>query len=157
MSAESFQKRNGYFAMGGIGFTLSVGYLGMSFQLPFGKLDQPGAGLFPVVVGVMLMLASLATLWEGWKMQKAELVEVPVGADLRRLLSLVGLLFGYFLLMPWLGHMISSVLFCLLLIRVLSELSWPRVTAYALVMAIMLYAIFVYLLKVPMPRGALGF
>ncbi len=38
-------KRNAYLVMGGTGLFFSVGYLGRSFQLPFGKLDQPGAGL----------------------------------------------------------------------------------------------------------------
>ncbi|MDB5840011.1 MAG: hypothetical protein JWQ23_1963 [Herminiimonas sp.] len=156
MSAQSFSKRTGYLVMGALGLALSVAYLGMSFQLPFGKVDQPGAGLFPVVVGVMLLLASLATVWEGWKMDSAALVEVPVGTDRKRLLSLIALLFGYFLLMPWLGHFITSVLFCALLIRVLSDLSWPRSLVYGVIMSILVYAIFVYLLKVPMPRGELG-
>lgn len=157
MNTNSIRKRNGYLAVGGIGLVLSVGYLGMAFQLPFGKPDQPGAGLFPVVVGVMLMLASLAAMWEGWQMDKAEQIELPVGADLKRLLSLIGLLFGYFLALPWLGHFISSVLFCIFLIRVLSDLGWLRIVIYALLMSVGIYMIFVYLMKVPMPRGVLGF
>jgi putative tricarboxylic transport membrane protein len=157
MKRTYFQKRNGYLVMGGVGLFFAVGYMGMSFQFPFGQLDQPGAGVFPVVAGALLMLASLATMWEGWKLDKAEQVDLPSGADSKRLLSVIGLLFGYFLALPWLGRIISGTLFCILLMRVLCDLSWPRVVAYSLVMSIMLYVVFASLLKVPMPRGMLPF
>ena len=72
MKTTSFQKRNGYLVMGGIGLFFAAGYLGMSFQLPFGQLAQPGAGVFPVIVGVMLMLASLTAMREGWQPDKRD-------------------------------------------------------------------------------------
>ena len=157
MKTTAWQKRNAYLVMGGLGLFFAAGYLGMSFQLPFGRLDQPGAGVFPVIVGVMLLLASLTTMWEGWQLDKAEPIDLPAGADRKRLLSLIGLLFGYFLALPWLGQIISSTVFCILLMRVLSDLRWPRIVAYSLVMSIALYVVFVFLLKVPLPRGTLGF
>ena len=157
MKTTSLQKRNAYFVIGGIGLVLAAGYLWMSFQLPFGQMDQPGAGVFPVIVGVTLTLASLITMWEGWQLDKTVRLNLPVGADRRRLFSLIGLLVGYFLALPWLGQMISSALFCALLMRVLSDLGWPRIVAYSLVMSIALYVVFVFLLKVPLPRGTLGF
>ena len=116
-------------------------------------MDQPGAAIFPVVVGLILMFASLTTLWEGWRIDRNERVDLPAGADLRRLLSLIGLLLGYFLALPWLGQIICSMLFCALLMRNLSDLGWTRIVAYTLVISISLYALFVVLLKVPMPRG----
>lgn len=157
MKTTSLQKHKAYLWTGGIGLFFAAGYLGMSFQLPFGRLDQPGAGVFPVIVGVMLMLASLAAMWEGWQMDKAEHIDLPAGADRKRLLSLIGLLFGYFVALPWLEQIISSTLFCILLMRVLSDLSWSRIVAYSLVISTALYVVFVLLLKVPLPRGMLGF
>ena len=157
MKTTAWQKRNAYLVMGGLGLFFAAGYLGMSFQLPFGRLDQPGAGVFPVMVGVMLLLASLTTMWEGWQLDKAEPIDLPAGADRKRLLNLIGLLLGYFLALPWLGQILSSTVFCILLMRVLSDLRWPRIVAYSLVMSIALYVVFVFLLKVPLPRGTLGF
>ena len=157
MKTTSLQKRNGYLVIGGIGLVLAAGYLGMSFQLPFGQLDQPGAGVFPVIVGLILLLGSLTTMWEGWQLGKAERIDFPADADRNRLLSLIGLMFGYFLAIPWLGQTISCTLFCILLMRVLSDLSWPRIVVYSLAMSIALYVVFVFLLKVPMPRGILVF
>ncbi|MFH0882820.1 MAG: tripartite tricarboxylate transporter TctB family protein, partial [bacterium] len=62
---------------------------------------------------------------------------------------------GYILLLPWLGQLICSILFCILLLRVLSTLSWLRIVLYSLAISLTLYVAFIVLLKVPMPRGAL--
>ncbi len=132
-------------------------YLGLSLQLPQGRLDQPGPGVFPIVVGVLLTLASLVTIWEGWQLDRREQIAMPVGSDLRRLLGLIALLFGFLIAMPIVGYIVSSALFCILLMRILSDLSWPRVLAYSLAMCAALYGAFVSFLKVPMPRGIWDF
>jgi putative tricarboxylic transport membrane protein len=157
MNTTSFRKRKGYLAMGSGGVFIAAVYLGISFRLPFGQMDQPGAAVFPVAVGAILLLASLTTLWEGLRMDRGEQVSLPAGEDLRRMVSLIGSLLGYFLALPWLGQIISSTLFGILLMRVLSDLGWPRIVAYSLTISIVLYAVFVMLLKVPMPPGILLF
>ena len=65
-------------------------------------------------------------------MDKAERIDFPADGDRNRLLSLIGLLLGYFIALLWLGQTISSALFCILLMRVLSNLSWLRIVAYSL-------------------------
>ena len=157
MKTAAFQKRKGYLVIGGIGTLLAVGYLGLSLQLPFGQMDQPGAAVFPIIVGITLLLASLSTLWEGWRLDSALQVDLPTGTDRKRLLSLIGLLFVYFFALPWLGQIIASTLLCVLLIRLLSDLGWPRTIAYSLAISFMLYGVFVFLLKVPMPQGVIVF
>ena len=155
MTGAPFQKRKGYLAIGGIGVFIAAGYLGMSLNLPVGQLTQPGAAVFPLMIGALLLFASLATVWEGWKTEPAEQVEFPTGADLGRLLSVVGLLLGYFVMLPWLGQLVSSTLFCVLLMRTLSGLPWLRVIIYSAVISGVLYFVFISVLKVPMPRGVL--
>jgi len=66
-------------------------------------------------------------------------------------------MFGYILALPWLWQLICSILFCALMMRLLSHLSWQRIVVYSLVLSIVLYVVFVSLLKVPMPRGMLTF
>jgi len=147
------QKRKGYLAIGGLGTFFAAGYLGLSFQLPLGQMRQPGAALFPLMAGVLLLAGSLAAIREGWKMDRTDAAQFPVGADLARLLAVVALLLGYFVLLPWLGQLASSTLFCVLLMRTLSSLSWPRLILYSVIMTGTLYVAFIYVLKVPMPRG----
>jgi hypothetical protein len=153
MNVTRLQKHKGYIAIGAGGLVLAAGYLGMSVQLPFGELARPGASLFPIMVGVILVFASLSTLWEGWRTPMSEQVEFPVRHDRLRLLVLVGALFVYILALPWLGQIIASSLFLILLMRVLSDVGWPRVIVYSLIISGTLYAVFVRLLNVPMPRG----
>jgi len=136
---------------------LALTYLGLSFQLNFGQLDRPGEGVFPVMVGIVLVLASLLTLWEGWQLDKGQMIDIPVGADRNRLLGLIVLLFCYFIALPLLGQIVASTLFCALLMRLLSNRSWPQILAYSLGMSILLYFSFVELLQVPLPKGILAF
>ena len=155
MAPTNLQKSRAYLGIGAAGVLIAAGYLGMSLDLPFGHLDQPGAGIFPVVAGVILLTAGLVTICEGLQLDAALRIELPHGTDLKRLVSLVALLLGYFIAMPLLGLLISSTIFCIFLMRVISDLSWPRIAIYSAVMCGALYAVFVFLLKVPMPRGVL--
>jgi hypothetical protein len=139
--------------VGAIGICLSVLYLALSFQMPMGRVRQPGAGVFPVVSGFLLLLGSVSALWEGMKQRKSEKVELPAGSDLLRLLAVLGGVLGYLILLPVLGQLISSTLFCFVLIRALSSLSIWRVMLYAVLMAGAAYLLFVRILMLPMPGG----
>ena len=157
MQSIQWSRSKGYIVVGAIGICLSVLYLALSFQMPMGRIRQPGAGVFPVISGFLLLLGSVSALWEGLKTRKSESVELPAGSDLRRLLVLVGGILGYLVLLPILGQLISSTIFCFVLIRVLSSLSIWRVALYALVMAGAAYLLFVRFLMLPMPAGIFAF
>lgn len=157
METTSMGKRHGYLWIGGAGACFALAYLWGAFDLPFGQIDQPGAAVFPIVVGVILLLSSIAAIWEGFKTGKNEKVAFPAGIGRKRLQALFGLLLGYFLVMPWLGHVISSALFCILLMRALSDLGWARIIAYSIAITASLYVVFVIMLKLPLPRGLLAY
>ncbi len=154
---QSIGKRRAYLATGAVGMALSGGYLAMTARLPFGETDQPGAAVFPLIVGIMVLLASLSVLKEGWTLPPDATVDMPAGADRARVLRLFGLIFGYIVLLPWAGHLVGSLVFCLLLIRLLSTTGWVRATLQATAISVALYCVFVLLLQVQMPRGILGF
>src|SRR5687768_14652567 len=111
MKPVAHSKGTAYLIVGGTGLLVSVGYLIMAAKLPFGRLDQPGAGVFPVFVGIVLTIASLVTLREGWLSSERGTIEFPAGADRVRVICLVALLVGFFFALPWLGQLISSALF----------------------------------------------
>jgi putative tricarboxylic transport membrane protein len=157
MQSIQWSRSKGYIVVGAIGICLSVLYLALSFQMPMGRIRQPGAGVFPVISGFLLLLGSVSALWEGLKTRKTESVELPAGSDLRRLLVLLGGILGYLVLLPILGQLISSTIFCFVLIRVLSSLSIWRVALYAVVMAGAAYLLFVRFLMLPMPVGIFAF
>ena len=103
MSAATVSKRKGYIGAGVAGLLLAAGYLAMSLDLPFGRIDQPGAGVFPIVAGCVLIAASLSAIWEGVRLDPLVTVDIPTGADLKRLLSLVALLIAFVIAIPLLG------------------------------------------------------
>lgn len=152
----TFSKRTAYLVSGSVGLLLAIAYLAMAVRLPFGELGRPGAAVFPVVVGIILIVASLATVWEGRQMSGAPLIELPSGPDLRRVLALVALLFGYYVTLQWLGQLIAGTLFCILLMRLLSTTSWLRIILYSVVMSLVIDLVFERLLSVPLPHGLLG-
>jgi putative tricarboxylic transport membrane protein len=153
MQSVNWSRSKGYIVVGAIGICLSVLYLALSFQMPMGRVRQPGAGVFPVISGFLLLLGSVSALWEGMKQRNSEKVELPAGSDLLRLLAVLGGVLGYLILLPVLGQLISSTLFCFVLIRALSSLSIWRVVLYAVLMAGAAYVLFVRILMLPMPVG----
>lgn len=153
MQSVHWSRSKGYIVVGAIGICLSVLYLALSFQMPMGRVRQPGAGVFPVISGFLLLLGSVSALWEGMKQRKSEQVELPAGSDLLRLLAVLGGVLGYLILLPVLGQLISSTLFCFVLMRALSNLSIWRVMLYAVLMAGAAYLLFVRFLMLPMPVG----
>lgn len=156
MQSVQWSRSKGYIVVGAIGICLSVLYLALSFQMPMGRVRQPGAGVFPVISGFLFLLGSVSAIWEGFKMRKSEKVELPAGNDLLRLLAVLGGVLGYLILLPILGQLVSSSLFCFVLIRALSSLPIWRVMLYALIMAGAAYLLFVRLLMLPMPVGIFG-
>jgi putative tricarboxylic transport membrane protein len=151
--AGRVQKRKAYLVVGFAGILLSVAYLAMGAKLPFGQMDQPGAGVFPMVVGVIMLFSSAAAVLEGWRMDPSLAIELPVGVDRQRVVGVTGFVLGYFLLLPWVGHLLASVLFFILTIRLLSDYGWPRILITSALLSGALYLIFVRLLQVALPAG----
>lgn len=153
---QTISRSTGYMGAGIVGILLSAGYLHMTLDLPMGEIDQPGAGVFPLLVAGGLFVASISSLWEGWHHRAhSPKLDLPEGSDRVRLIKLIALLLVYFLLIPWAGFSLSSVLFCAALIRLLSELTWWRSALYAFLMTAAIHIIFISILKVPMPSGEL--
>jgi len=154
---SSHSKRIGYFVTGAIGLLLSAAYLLLSRDYPFGSMDQPGARVWPTVVGLMMIVASLFVLWEAWWMQPTDQFELPAGAGAKRVALMIVLLVGYFAALEYVGQLISSAIFCVLFMRLASPLSWPRLIVASLALAGGLYLVFVVLLKIPLPKGIFGY
>jgi len=131
----------------------SAGYLVLSFGFPFGSLAKPGAGFFPVAVGVFLCAAALTVVVTGFG--RAGLAGPPLERDARlRVVVTAAALVGFCLLVPWLGYPICAALFVALLLRRLGATRWPGALATAVLSAAVSYYVFAVLLAVPLPRGA---
>jgi hypothetical protein len=143
-----------------IALLLSGFYVSNAWQtLSFGRWHKPGAAIFPVALGLLLAMSALAVLFERRcednGAQPATLT-LPAGADLRRLLLLLGAFAVYFLAMPVIGNMVASALFLFASMWLLSDdptRSLVRIAIYAIVIAVVFELFFVRLLQVQMPGG----
>jgi len=158
MSIKQLSKRSIYFSIGAIGLSISIIYLMLAFQLPFGQLDEPGAAIFPVAVGSIIFLASFAILIEAKNIKKEACIEMPDGRNRNRVLNVTFSILFFLVALPWLGYLASSFIFFVAIIKILSNDSTKtQVIGYSLVMSCTIYCIFVLLLKVQMPSGIIEF
>lgn len=148
--------------VGVIALLLAAVYAVDAWQtLSMGRWHKPGAAIFPIALGLLLAIAAISVLLErhgGANDPMPATFSLPAGADLRRLLMVMGAFALYFLAMPLLGNLIASALFLLATMWLLSDdadKSLLRLSLYAIVMAVMFEVLFVRLLKVQMPAGIL--
>jgi hypothetical protein len=139
---------------------LAAVYMTNTWQtLSFGRWHKPGAAIFPIAVGALLAISAISVLFEkrdGGDKPMPATFGLPAGADLRRLLLLLGAFALYFLAMPIIGNMVASALFLAASMWLLSDdphRSIVRLSIYAVAIAIGFEWFFVRLLKVQMPGG----
>ncbi len=122
-----------------------------------GKIRQPGAAVFPLIVAAIMAVSSLMILFEEMRARNSEKgpLNLPGGAALRRLLGVGASLVGYGVLAYLVGHLIASVLLCLILVHLINPGSRVRPVAIGLAISLSTYGLFVWMLGVPLPRGVL--
>lgn len=130
----------------------SAGYLALSFSYPFGSVAKPGAGFFPVAVGIFLCAAAATVLVVGFRRAAAGGAPLEVEARARVLVTAAALA-GFCVLLPWLGYPLCALAFVALLLRRLGAGGWRGAVVTAVLSAAVSYYIFAVLLAVPLPRG----
>jgi hypothetical protein len=138
-------------------------YVANAWMLPLGTAARPGAGSYPLAVG--LFGAAVALAWVVTALRQAPAgpaVEAPAGSPVeprdasagRRVAITGGLLVAFCWLLPLAGYPIAAFLFVALLLRGLSA-GWMPAVLIALSTAAASYYVFGSLLGVPLPAGAL--
>lgn len=139
-----------------IWFAVGSGMAIEGIKLGLGKLQLPGVGFMPFLVGGVLgscgfVLTILATLKE-----KGDGDEVWREQNWRNLvLPLLSLLF-YVLLLESLGFLVTTFLFQFFLLKLTAPKSWLSPVLTSLLIAFCSYFIFSLWLKIPLPKGIWG-
>ena len=150
--------RRGRLIAGLIGLLLSLAYGQQAWsKLPMGVLRQPGAAVFPLIVAALMAVSSLMILFEEMRAVDSEKgpLGLPSGAGLHRLLGVVASLVGYGVMAYLVGHLIASVLLCLVLVHLINPASWVRTVVIGLAISLSTHGMFVWMLGVPLPEGVL--
>lgn len=127
------QLRIGRLAVGAIGMVIAVGYLINALDIPFGTPRTPGPGMFPVGVGIAAIIISLIVVCEAiFEKDTEEQLELPRGKQAKDVLVFLAATVVYVLLLPVLGQYVTSTLYMLSLLILLSSLTWWKIMLYSL-------------------------
>ena len=128
-------------------------YLVAALPLPRGVAARPGAGFFPLVVGVFFCLAAAGFVIETFRRLPGRAVSAPMAKGARtRALATAGALVAFVLLLPWLGFPVVTFLFVAAMLRALGG-SWTLAVTTAVASAVGAYYLFAVVLSVPLPKG----
>jgi putative tricarboxylic transport membrane protein len=125
-----------------------------SLSMPIKSEYAPGPGMFPLGLGILLAILSLALLWDGLnprKQDKASKLQNKRGLMASGLLML-GLV-GYALLIRPLGYIITTFLLVLYLMGFVARDNVKTTVLTAAGVTLLLFLIFTVALGVHLPKG----
>lgn len=132
----------------------------LSLRMPIGNLRAAGPGLFPLCLGVLLMILSgvllLKVLLETGKDRRTAESGPETAFSAAQVLCFLGAMVLTILLLQPLGYPCSSFLLLLFLLRTLGLRAWRWNVLLSLTAALVSYLLFVQWLKIPLPKGWLG-
>jgi putative tricarboxylic transport membrane protein len=130
-------------------------YLLNALPLPHGTAAKPGAGFFPLGVGVFGATLALAWTVSAFRRASTAVSDHPAPTEARgRVMATAGALVGFCLLLPWAGYPIAALVFTTLSLRWLGA-QWKAALVIGLASAVTSYYLFAVLLGVPLPHGRL--
>jgi putative tricarboxylic transport membrane protein len=137
------------------GSVISAFYLleGMRYRL--GTPAEPGPGLFPLLVGGILLLGCVGTGIEALASSPTVKINWPAGPARRRVAAIALSCAGYVLALPHAGHMVAGSLLAFAVLHAMALRSWPVKIAVSAGIGVGSYVVFGVMLGVPLPEGTL--
>lgn len=125
-----------------------------------GDKKLPGPNFFPVILSMILIIAGgyeILIAWRDIQAKKATKISKEYFKDWgnQNLLIIVFSLIIYVFLLEWLGFLLATFIFSLILMIRLKT-GWIRGTFFSAVAVIVIMLLFVKLFKVQLPEGSLG-
>ena len=139
-----------------IAIILSTFYLVGAIGYPMGTAEQPGPGRYPLLVGILLIIASVGNLVNTLLKPVTGRLELPGGKDLARVVAVTAGTIAYVVLLPYAGHLLASFVMVFVALQTMGLSSWPMKVGFTIAMALGSYYLFDIILMVPLPRGILG-
>jgi putative tricarboxylic transport membrane protein len=127
-----------------------------ALQVPFGTFRMPGAGFFPLLLG--LALGALSIILLGMTLAgPAGGATTHVWPERPEVVYLVGSLLAAVWLFERAGFLLTMTLFLGVALRVLGTMSWSRAFVLALVGSVASYVVFRRGLLIALPSGILPY
>ena len=136
-------------------FLIGGGQVYLALDLSRGTLAEPGPGLFPLLIGTLMIVASLTCIWPA--LSERNPVRFDMRGDAPRFLALVAAFVAFILLLPRVGFILPSMLLQLVTLQVFGMRGlWRRLAVAAAITAVAIL-MFETLLDVRFPTPSWGF
>lgn len=137
----------------GLGIAVAVS----SYGLRLGTLANPGPGLMPFLLGIMLSLCSLPIFVRSFlaiiRDQKSEDESVWSGIQFKKLIIIVASLLGCWMFLEKIGFVLTTFLLLLILFKTMGSQKWRSVLVASILTVLVVYIVFVIVLRVGLPAG----
>jgi putative tricarboxylic transport membrane protein len=132
-----------------------------SVGIGLGTFRHPGPGFLPFSAGGLIGILAFWCLIQSMISKKSrEGLDSSEDAEAAlpkiRLLLICLSLFAYTIAVSWLGFILSTFIFVLFIFYVVEPQRWWRIVIKAILITIGNYILFVFWLKVNLPKGILG-
>ena len=107
--------------------------------------------LFPVLIAVFLIILSTALFLEGKKNMVSEDAKLKRSLPGKRVFAVIALSLIYYAAIPFIGFVISTILFLTAFFIFLGERRWPVILAVSMGVALSVYLVFGKILGVMLP------
>lgn len=135
-------------------FALAIFVLWECRSIPFGTVMQPGPGVVPALLAVILLVCSFAVIAGGTGAPRVQTLD---WSEWRHAAAILGACAFMALALERLGYRVTMTLALLGLLRLVERKGWVPSVVFAVAFSLGSYFLFNTLLRVQMPRGPFGF
>jgi len=133
----------------------------LALRMPLGTFRAAGTGLFPLLLGIILMILSGLFLLNLLLRKERELEkkEGPVEAarrSLKPVILFLGMMALAALFFNSLGYPLIAFLLMVALLKILGMKRWAHKILLSFITSVASYLLFVQWLKIPLPKGWIG-
>ena len=131
----------------------------LSLSMPIGTFRKSGTGMFPLILGILLMFLSGLFLLRLFLKTRAIPEKSSAGnipGSSKQLVLFFGTMVLVTLFFNRLGYPLSSFLVMVALLKILGMKRWSSNILISLPTAVVCYFLFVQWLKIPLPKGWIG-
>jgi len=132
----------------------------LSLKMPIGTFRNAGTGMFPLCLGILLMILSVAftlkIFFQGKEKQVKKGAFIESSESPTQLILFLGTMALATLFFNQLGYPLISFLLMVALLRILGIKRWRLNILISVATAVGSYFLFVKWLDIPMPKGWIG-
>lgn len=144
-----------------------AGYLAYNTKYSVDTWNNPGPGVFPLIVGGVFMILASYQLIQTLRKPKKEDDQNSAGLNIKTVkaflqesaeakpLILIMVFILYLLMVTWVGFFIPNFMFIMVSSRLMGAKDWGRPFALAVGICLFCYLLFEVWLKLSLPRGLL--